>query len=204
LIAKYGVWIRTAKTAGTSLQAALSEFLVPCGDTLHFEVCPDADFHMPERRIICIAPDTTDEVPRFIRTHDEVWSQAIRFAVVRNPYDRFISAWKYLNATRHRSLDDLLANLPRTGPEYVHLTMRQVDLLMAGGKMLDLCLLRFERLQEDFDGLCDMLGVPRRIIPELNRGKWRQAGDLDHFTAEDRRRIATLFQADFEMLGYDL
>jgi hypothetical protein len=35
-----------------------------------------------------------------------------RFAVVRNPYARFVSAWKYLYSTRDTSLDEVLTNLP--------------------------------------------------------------------------------------------
>ncbi len=35
-----------------------------------------------------------------------------KFSVVRNPWDRFISAWKYLKSTRNRSIEDVLLNLP--------------------------------------------------------------------------------------------
>ena len=45
-----------------------------------------------------------------------------RFSVIRNPWDRFIFAWKYCASTRHRSLHDVIASLPREGHDYRHLT----------------------------------------------------------------------------------
>ena len=37
------------------------------------------------------------------------------FSVVRNPWDRFVSGWKYCASTRNRTLRDVLLDLPRTG-----------------------------------------------------------------------------------------
>src|SRR6185312_11620004 len=35
------------------------------------------------------------------------------FSAIRNPFDRLISSWKFLESTRHRTLLDVLQNLPR-------------------------------------------------------------------------------------------
>lgn len=39
-------------------------------------------------------------------------SNYFKFTVVRNPWERFVSAWRYLECTKHRDIHEVLANLP--------------------------------------------------------------------------------------------
>src|SRR5690349_24904 len=110
MLLRHAIWIRTAKTAGTSIEAALLDHLVRCGDIPHFEECPPKDFDFPDHKIICLAPNTTEEIPKFIQLHTSVWAQSFKFGVVRNPYDRFVSGWKYLHKTKNQPMHDVLQN----------------------------------------------------------------------------------------------
>ncbi len=86
-----------------------------------------------------------------------------RFSAIRNPWDRFISGWKYCTTTRHRSLHDVLANLPREGHDYRHLTRPQHAILYdENGRLIVEYIIRFESLQ-DFDRVCDTIRKPRRV-----------------------------------------
>ena len=64
-----------------------------------------------------LLPDATDEFSDGIL--DPNWykdprvSTSFKFTVVRNPWDKFVSGWKYLKSTRNRSLEDVLKNLPQ-------------------------------------------------------------------------------------------
>ena len=125
-----------------------------------------------------------------------------RFSVVRNPWDRFISAWKYLPATRDRSLRDLLANLPMDGAEYRHLTRPQHAILYdENDRLIVDYIIRFESLQRDFDEVCKMIGKPRRKLPHVNQGN--RGHYSDYFDEESRRVFLHHFGRDVELFGYE-
>jgi len=72
------------------------------------------------------------------------------FSVVRNPWDRFISGWKYCASTRHRTLRDVLLDPPQTGHDYRHLTRLQADILFDGqNRPAAEFVMRYETIQND-------------------------------------------------------
>lgn len=124
-----------------------------------------------------------------------------RFSVVRNPWDRFVSAWKYLPATRDRPLRELLANLPQYGAEYRHLTRPQHTILYHQDRLIVDYLIRFESLQQDFDEVCKMIGKPKRRLPHVNRGN--RTHYSDYFDEGSRRIFRQHFGRDIELFGYE-
>jgi|ERR1041385_3702363 hypothetical protein len=124
-----------------------------------------------------------------------------KFSVVRNPWDRFVSGWKYLEATRRMSLREVLTHLPRDGPEYRHLTRPQHAILYdANGRLIVDYLIRYEALQHDFDQVCQMIGKPRHRLPYVNKGI------RDHYSTyfddECRQLFMKHFARDVELFGY--
>ncbi|MFL6261008.1 MAG: sulfotransferase family 2 domain-containing protein [Thermoanaerobaculia bacterium] len=125
-----------------------------------------------------------------------------KFAVVRNPWDRFVSGWKYCKSTRERKLQEVLANLPLEGHDYRHLTRPQhATLFDDRGEIIIDYLIRFEQLQEGFDVACDLIGKPRCSLPQRNRGA--RGHYRDYFDAESRRSFLRHFAKDVELFGYE-
>jgi hypothetical protein len=123
------------------------------------------------------------------------------FSVVRNPWDRFISGWKYCTSTRLRTLRDVLLDPPRTGHDYRHVTRPQVDILFeAQGRPATDVLMRYESIQQDFDAVCDRIGKPRVTLPRINVGS-----RLDYhryFDDETRSLFEQRFSRDIAAFGY--
>src|SRR5262245_32769084 len=51
------------------------------------------------------------------------------FSAVRNPFDRVISGWRYLDALRNLSLREALEHPPRQGHDFRHFTRPQSRIL---------------------------------------------------------------------------
>ncbi|MGH8519156.1 MAG: sulfotransferase family 2 domain-containing protein [Panacagrimonas sp.] len=123
------------------------------------------------------------------------------FSIVRNPWDRFVSGWKYCKSTRDRSLRQVLLDPPREGHDYRHLTRPQHQILLdQDGKPVYDVLLHYETLQDDFDQLCERLGRRTQQLAERNRGS--HAPYRDYFDDETRRLLAERYARDIELFGY--
>ncbi|WEK51162.1 MAG: sulfotransferase family 2 domain-containing protein [Candidatus Kaistia colombiensis] len=125
------------------------------------------------------------------------------FTTIRNPFDRLISAWKYLESTRNRGLLEVLLNPPQEGADYRHLTRPQVAILRdTAGNLVPDYLMRFEHLQEDFDAVCDRIGKPRTALRKVNVGDARERHYRPYFNVDTRHLAETLFRDDLDAFGY--
>lgn len=132
----------------------------------------------------------------------DVYAQMFKFACVRNPWERAISF--YFSPHRGVSVfqrDEFIALL-RSVPTMADALRADKDQPMSGvAANLDY-LMRFERLQEDFDLVCDRLGIPRQALPRRNqsaRGHVR-----DYYDEETVELVREVFFEDVQLFGYDV
>lgn len=147
-------------------------------------------------------------------------SDYFRFSIVRNPYDRFISGWRYCQerGSPYRSILDTLLDMPQlpesedlyASPlpsfqafEYAHLTRCQHEILYLPNGTLGVdFLMRFEIIQRDFDTACAFMGISKRTLPRANssdRLSYRQYFDAD---LQARKLLEKRFEKDFQLFGY--
>jgi hypothetical protein len=124
------------------------------------------------------------------------------FAVVRNPFDRAVSSWRYLPAVRRLSLYRALKTCPRSDYDlHSHFTRPQVETLRESGRIVPDALIRFENLQADFDVVCDQIGKPRVALPVVNASK--RDDYLSAFDWKARRLAESIFRDDLAAFGYE-
>jgi hypothetical protein len=115
-----------------------------------------------------------------------------RFAFVRHPYDRLVSAWHY--AAKKGNLAD--GAMTAAGLKRFFATGHIVVLPMSFYLDDEVDFLgRFERLEEDWKHISD---IP---LPHLNkgeRGPWQQ-----HLNAEMREMARHYYAEDFARYGYE-
>lgn len=126
-----------------------------------------------------------------------------KFTTVRNPFDRLISSWKYLSATRTRTLEDVLRNPPLEGHDYRHLTRPQTAILVnRDGELIVDFVIRYEALQEGYDQVCDLIGKPRMPLPVVN-ATTRNRDYRTYFNPVTRSLAEDHFKDDLSTFGYE-
>ncbi|MGZ4703343.1 MAG: sulfotransferase family 2 domain-containing protein [Acidimicrobiales bacterium] len=157
-----------------------------------FGVTPDEpDFHFANDGVL--APEWTSEA--------ELVEGCFTFAVVRNPWDRFVSGWMYCRSTRKRSLVDVLRDPPPRGHDFRHVTRGQCATIYRPDGVLAVDhLIRHEELDRRFAEVCEIIGRPRVELPRINLGDrphYRQVFDDDALRMFERR-----YAEDIDRLGY--
>lgn len=150
------------------------------------------------------------------------------FTTQRNPYERVVSAWKYLqkDIPDHRnikrtfkkglSLKDTLRNLPEykngadldgvkkimaENHDYIHITENQVDTILdASGKSITNMNIRLENMQEDFNTICDKIGLHRQELPHKNPSKHLHY--TEYYDEETKQLVEEKYARDIEYFGY--
>jgi len=155
---------------------------------------------------------------------EEEFSDCFKFSFVRNPWKRILSEYRYRNYFHHRSFKDFVLNkLPAPGwdDKYRHV-MPQYDMLYSReGELLVDFVGRFETLQQDFDTVCERLGIKDSRLPHRNKSDkksrdlkrkvrnllYRNAEDgfnglEDFYDDETRDAVAEYYRVDIETFAY--
>jgi len=153
----------------------------------------DPDRHACNDGVLSLAPPWADR-QRLFRYY-------LVFTVVRNPWERFISGWRYCASTRDRTVLEVLRDLPREGHDHRHVTRQQTDLICgAGCRFVVDYMIRFEALQAGFDEVCRRSGKHPYRLPHINTTSHRPYAD--YLCAESRALFARHFARDNALLGY--
>lgn len=219
------IFIKSEKTAGTSVEAVLSEhcrdddIVVPINDFRH---------NRNEKGEFIHRAMNADEEYRKIGQHvdaktirrkvpQEVWDNYFKFSIIRNPWDRTISDffWKRRQdpaiKPRKRFYHHLgvpfneLARLKKPFAEFL-----KSDEFVNNDRFytLDdqLCVdyvIRYENLSENLMEVCKRIGLPPVELPKLKTGfRQKRHHYSEYFDEESRDIVAEKHRNDIRLFGY--
>lgn len=138
----------------------------------------------------------------------ERFSTCYRFSFVRNPWDRTISQFSYMQQRADlRSFigmkqDDSLSRYLDLIQEREHVQWTpQSDFLvdLSGNCLVDF-VGRFERLAEDAKRIFDRLGIFCEGLP--HRLKSDHGPYIDYYSSETRRQVSRIYECDIDRFSY--
>jgi hypothetical protein len=220
------IFIKSLKTAGTSIEAALSnqcggnDVVVPINDFGHNR---DTDGQFVHRAM------NADDYYRKIGQHvdaptiksrepAEVWDSYFKFSIVRNPWDRALSYffWDKRQEPSIRPQKRFYHYLGVPFDEFEIIKDQFSDYIkrrtlenndrfyIIDSKPCVDFVIRYEHLEEDFTEVCKRVGIPASSIPHLKTGIRKKSRHFTEYYDEITRDIvAELHSSDLRFFGYE-
>ena len=133
------------------------------------------------------------------------FATALKFAFVRNPFDRFVSYCAF--TTRD---DEAFLRRPQEVMRYFLFKERPLDHLLFqpqhtfvtddDGRLLADVIGRVEDMQSSYDGVCQRLGVPGAVLDKVNSSK--HGTFRDYYDPELVEGVTDLYRRDLDLFGY--
>ncbi len=138
---------------------------------------------------------------------EERWNAHLTFGVVRNPYDRLISNFKYISkrpSHYHWEQYNTYGNFKVFVLNLHDVPWKdfQHHYLAANGKIVVKKILRFESINSDFKNLISKMGLPDIPLQKFNVSQ-RKADFLSYYDPEMIEIVNDVFDEDFRLFGYE-
>jgi len=140
---------------------------------------------------------------------EDIFNQYFKFSFVRNPWDKMVSQYHYTIAKRQDLQNHIGITKSSSFKKYINRVFKaemfvqwdqQYKFLYVNKKCVVDFLGRFESIQEDFNIVCDKIGIRQQKLPHIHKS------DRKHYTEyyDDKTReiVAEKYSKDIEIFGY--
>nr|WP_172957434.1 sulfotransferase family 2 domain-containing protein [Aphanothece sacrum] len=220
------IFFKTSKTAGTSMEIALSKF---CGKNdiitpisredevirkklgypgpQNYEVLlttTDTRIFKKPQSIVFYNHISAREIKNWL--NDEIWYEYFKFCFERNPYDRIISLYyhyiSYLPEKDEKMTlsdfinSDLIFGLRKWG----------FDIYTIDKEIVVDQVYLYENLEQEIENIRLQLNLPEMLLLPKAKGQYRQdkKTSTTTLTKEEIKKISQLFEKEIQLFGYTI
>jgi hypothetical protein len=197
------IFIHNYKVAGSSIKRALRDDRSPwrkayvhlrnrLGDVVGDDYWQTFHSHATAREV-------RDALP------DGLWEEYYTFGFVRNPWSWQVSLYFYMLQTPEHYQHDLVSEMDGF-EEYIHWrvtedkTLQQEFFVDESGELLVDHVGRLENIQEEFQTICEVIGLDGVSLPHKNESSHDHY--TEYYTEETRELVAEHFAPDIERFDY--
>ena len=137
---------------------------------------------------------------------EEAFSHYLKFAFVRNPFDRFVSYCAVATSKEgsfQRDPKGVMRYFLFTAPPMNHMVFQPQHTFLTGpdGQLQADMLGRVEDMQGSYDAIADRIGIPTTQLGRVNSS--RRAAYRDYYDQQMIDGVARIYKRDLELFGYD-
>jgi hypothetical protein len=220
------IFLKTSKTAGTSVEIALSKFCGPDDviTTISSEdekTRAELGYPGPQNHTSSIWGYTFGDILKIIWKRrkkmrfynhiparkvkayvgDEVWNSYYKFCIERNPWDRVVSYYYWRNKTAPRPTIAEFINSRKIKT----LKNRGIRVYTINNKIAVDKICKFENLSEELETVRKHVGIPEPLVLVQAKSIYRKDGSnyRELLGYEGRDVIAEMFREEIDLLGYE-
>ena len=130
---------------------------------------------------------------------EKIWNGYFKFTFVRNPFDKIVSQYHYNQRNNFTSKDLTFKEYVKEWSLGKKISKFPQQHLFYIDDKLDF-IGKFENLQEDFNVVCDKIGIPQQQLPHKNQSKHKCY--TEYYDEETKQIVAEKYAKDIEYFGY--
>jgi len=138
---------------------------------------------------------------RNLANNEHGFENYFKFTIVRNPWDRLVSNYffrKRRGKSTSISFKDWVVKNKFDGCNAKHTQLSWIS--DETGELIIDFIGRFENLQEDFNIICERIGVPHQQLAHKNKSKHKHY--TEYYDEETKQIVAEKYAKDIEYFGY--
>jgi hypothetical protein len=199
------IFIKTRKTAGTSIECFLSAYTGP-NDIITPIMETHVEWHVPQNykaESYGFKNHSTIEEVALKKPHET--KDFLKISAIRNPWDKMVSTyfWEYWKqgVAPKRKFNTWLV---RRSKRKIKKDLMLPYFSLHGENKIDY-FIRFEHLEEDVNKLCQKIGIKfdsKFLIKTKSQSRPKNIDYRDLYNSKSRKKVESIFAKEIEEFGY--